>query len=148
MPARSVGLNLAIAILLVCLAATPNSRADEPAAPQPAPASATPAAPDFQQQIAPMLIKSCSRCHNGSDPAGKLDLTTQAGALAAGEERQAAVVPGKPGESYLLDRLKAGEMPPEGKGEPLSADEVALAFGLDRGRSGLARRVECSARLN
>ena len=125
LPARSLGLNLAIAIL-VCLAAIRSARADEPAAAQPAPPSPAATAPDFQQQIAPILIKSCSRCHNGSDPAGKLDLTTQAGALAAGESGQAAIVPGKPGESYLLDRLKDGEMPPEGKGDPLSADEVAL----------------------
>jgi hypothetical protein len=78
--------------------------------------------PDFERQIAPLLIRSCLGCHNASDSAGGLDLTERDRALAGGESGQAAIVPGKVDESYLVDRLRDGEMPPEGKGQPLSAE--------------------------
>ena len=37
------------------------------------------AGPDFERQIAPILIRNCLRCHNASDPAGGLDLTREKG---------------------------------------------------------------------
>jgi mono/diheme cytochrome c family protein len=105
--------------------------AEEPAATAPAAeiaasAATSPGAPDFERQIAPLLIKNCVKCHNGSDPAGELNLTTREGILAAGDSSEASVVPGQPEKSYLIQRLTDGEMPPKGKSEPLSAEQVAL----------------------
>ncbi|HEY1786363.1 MAG TPA: DUF1549 domain-containing protein, partial [Pirellulales bacterium] len=84
------------------------------------------AAPDFERQIAPIFIRNCLRCHNASDPAGGLDLTNRGHALAGGESGAASIVPGKIDESYLLDRVGEGEMPPSGKGQPISAEQIAL----------------------
>jgi hypothetical protein len=81
---------------------------------------------DFQSQIAPLLIRSCVACHNASDPAGGLNLTRRDKALAGGESGRAAIVPGDTAASHLLERLTAGEMPPEGKGARLSAEQIAL----------------------
>ncbi len=72
------------------------------------------------------MIRNCLGCHNTSDPAGGLDLTDRGRAQAGGESGTAAIAPGKPEESHLLERLQAGEMPPEGKGQPLSEEQIAL----------------------
>jgi mono/diheme cytochrome c family protein len=109
--------------------------ADEPSPPAPpaestAPPKDTAAAPagavDFERQIAPLLIRNCLRCHNASESSGELNLSDRAAALKPGESGQAAIVPGHADQSYLLDRLHEGEMPPEGKGDRLSAEQIAM----------------------
>jgi Protein of unknown function (DUF1553)/Protein of unknown function (DUF1549)/Planctomycete cytochrome C/F5/8 type C domain len=79
---------------------------------------------DFERQIAVTLARHCAECHNGSDPAGGLDLTRHEAALKGGESGQGAIVPGKPAQSYLVERIAAGEMPPEGKGARVGAAEL------------------------
>ncbi len=64
------------------------------------------APPDFDRQIAPILASHCTDCHSGAKPKGKLDLTRKAGAAET-------VVPGKPADSVLWQRVAAGEMPPK-----------------------------------
>lgn len=89
-------------------------------------ASALAAQPvDFEREIAPVLIGTCVGCHNGSDPAGGLNLTTAATSLAGGESESPAIVAGKGPESPLVARIRAGEMPPEGKGPRPSEAEIA-----------------------
>jgi len=64
------------------------------------------AAPDFDRAVAPLLVRRCLDCHSGPKPKGKLDLS----------RRQAArevIIPGKPSESTLWQRVQAGEMPPK-----------------------------------
>lgn len=80
----------------------------------------------FEKNVAPLLATRCLGCHDAADPKGGLDLTRRATALAGGESGVPAVIPGKTDESYLLDRVVSGEMPPERKGQPLSQDEIAL----------------------
>ena len=87
--------------------------------------SAISAEPDFERQIAPILTRNCLGCHHENEAAGKLDLSDAAGARAGGESGAAAIAPGNVAGSYLIERIRAGEMPPAGKGTPLSADEVA-----------------------
>jgi hypothetical protein len=83
--------------------------------------------PDFERQVAPILLKRCVECHHGLNPAGHLDLSRRAGALTGGDSGP-AVIPGKPADSPLLHRIAAGEMPPPLKGvpQPLPADEIEL----------------------
>ncbi len=80
---------------------------------------------EFARDVAPILVKHCAECHNGSDPAGGLNLTERDTALAGGDSGQPAIVPGRPQESHLFERIRDGEMPPEGKGERLSDGERA-----------------------
>ncbi len=79
----------------------------------------------FEKSIAPLLATRCLGCHDAADPKGELDLSRRKGALAGGESGELAISPGKVRESYLLDRVSSREMPPEGKGEPLTKDEVS-----------------------
>jgi hypothetical protein len=66
----------------------------------------------FEKDIRPIFRAHCYDCHGATaDVKGKLDLRLVR-FLQKGGESGAAIVAGKPGESYLLDRLRAGEMPP------------------------------------
>jgi hypothetical protein len=86
-------------------------------------ASAAPPSGDFERDIAPLVARHCLGCHNASEASGGLVLVDRAHALAGGDSG-AALVPGKPDESLLIQRLRDGSMPPEGKGEALTAEQV------------------------
>ena len=83
--------------------------------------------PDFEKGVAPLLVRRCLGCHNASEAKGGLVLTTREGLLRGGESG-AALAPGKPEESHLLERVEKGEMPPEekGKSKALPKAEVEL----------------------
>ncbi|MCA9215865.1 MAG: PSD1 domain-containing protein [Planctomycetales bacterium] len=80
---------------------------------------------DFESDVAPVLIKRCVECHQGNDPAGGLDLTSRTTMLAGGESGN-PVDFANVDESYLLQRIVDGEMPPEKQGKPqrLADDEI------------------------
>ncbi|MEX0675645.1 MAG: DUF1553 domain-containing protein [Pirellulales bacterium] len=97
---------------------------------------------DFERHIAPLLERHCVACHNAGETSGGLDLTRQAAVLAGGESGSPAVVPGEPANSYLVERLRAGEMPPEGKGRPVAAEDLArIEKWIASGASWPAERV-------
>ena len=79
------------------------------------------AADSLESNAAALVARHCVECHNGSDKKGGLDLTRRAGALAGGD-RGAALVPNNTGESLLLKRIEAGEMPPQER-TPLTEEE-------------------------
>ena len=80
----------------------------------------------FERDVRPILKARCFQCHGeGGKREGNLDLRLRR-LLVAGGDSGAAIVPGKPEESYLLDRLKAGEMPPGKEAEKLTAKEIGL----------------------
>ena len=82
---------------------------------------------DFERQLAPLIMRRCLECHNSVEASGGLDLSRRETALAGGESG-AAIVPGKPEASYAIERVSAGEMPPEknGKRQALAAEETKL----------------------
>ena len=47
---------------------------------------------NFHEEVAPILVRSCIECHNGSNAKGGLSLETLASALKGGEEGPAIVV--------------------------------------------------------
>ena len=86
----------------------------------------------FVKSVAPILERRCLECHGAegnadAPPKGKLSLTTRAAALRGGESG-AAVVPGKPDESLLLDFVRhdalGKALMPKNR-EPLTKAEVA-----------------------
>ena len=83
------------------------------------------AEPDFEKDIAPLLVRRCLECHSSGEKKGELDLSTYQSATAGGESGPAL---GKPGESLLLKRITSGEMPPksQGKTRKLPEKEIAL----------------------
>ncbi len=81
--------------------------------------------PRFEQSIAPIFNNQCLECHNATEKAGGLDLTTRAGLMAGGNSGE-AVISGNADESLLIQRVVDGEMPPkkQGKPRPLSGKDV------------------------
>ncbi len=79
-------------------------------------ASAAGADSDFNRDVAPILVKRCLECHSDHEPMGGLVLTTRANLLKGGDGG-AALSLAAPREGLLLERVVAGEMPPEQRGE-------------------------------
>ena len=82
-------------------------------------------APDFERDVAPILVKHCLECHQPNKKSGELNLATATGLLAGGEQGK-SVIAGKPDESLLIERITAGEMPPKDAKEtrPLSDSQI------------------------
>lgn len=81
----------------------------------------------FESKIRPVLVEHCYSCHSADakELQGSLLVDSREGLLAGGDSG-AALVPGKPAESLLLEALKyeTYEMPPAGK----LPDEVIADF--------------------
>ncbi len=103
-------------------------------------ASAQDGAVDFEKQILPLLKEKCFKCHEKEHedkgkikkPKGGLRLDGAAVIMKGGKEYpDENVVAGKPDASWLLKTMALPEsddlaMPPEGKGDRVSAEEQAL----------------------
>ncbi|MFL5343007.1 MAG: c-type cytochrome domain-containing protein [Gemmataceae bacterium] len=82
----------------------------------------------FISDVAPILKENCFACHDAKKRSGKLDMTSFEKFLAGGAS-DSPVAAGKPEDSYLLELVAARgqkRMPPEGKGQPLSKQQVGV----------------------
>ncbi len=73
-----------------------------------------PNTPSFRDDIRPLLETKCWRCHSGKTRRKDLDLSSEAG-IFKGSESGAVIIPGKPGESLLYEKVHSGKMPPAKK---------------------------------
>ena len=80
--------------------------------------------PSYEEDIAPLLQKSCGRCHGEKQQKASLRLETPA-AIRSGGESGPVIVPGNPDESLLFELVRDGEMPP-GKKNRLAPESVDL----------------------
>lgn len=84
---------------------------------------------DFARDIKPIFEKSCLRCHGPEKPKSGFRLDNRAAALKGGDDG-VDILPGNSGKSplihYVARLVPDMEMPPEGKGEPLTTNQVAL----------------------
>jgi uncharacterized membrane protein len=82
----------------------------------------------FKQKIQPILTNHCLECHSTETrAAGGLRLD-EGDAVLTGGRTGAAVVPGKPDDSLLIQRVLATEVKkrmPKGEDDPLSAEDIA-----------------------
>jgi mono/diheme cytochrome c family protein len=124
-PARSIAwLALRAGIPMAVLAANPG-------------VGASPDPPD----ALPILLRHCAACHGATRPEAGLDLRTRASILKGGKSGP-ALVPGKPDESLILQKIRAGEMPPrpllvEACVKPVEpAEAEALALWIRAGAPG------------
>ncbi len=72
--------------------------------------------PDFENDVAPLLIRRCLECHQSANPSGGLSLQSAAD-LSKGGDSGAVLVPKLVKESRLIERVVVGEMPPLKHGE-------------------------------
>ena len=77
------------------------------------------AAPVTEDDVLPIVLLRCTPCHGLRRQEGGLDLHTRAAMLKGGKSGP-ALVPGKPDESLIVKKLRAGEMPPK-----LGLDDVS-----------------------
>jgi len=84
------------------------------------PAADGPALEFFEKEVRPVLATRCQGCHGPEKQKGGLRLDSRRAALAGGDSG-AAVVPGDPGASPLVDAINYGasvQMPPKSKLPP------------------------------
>src|SRR5262249_26091170 len=122
-----------LSLSCVVRAADPAPAAAVPAA-APAPAATIPPASTmkdvtFDAHIKPIFDKACVNCHGPKKSSGGLKLDSLANTLKGGEEGK-VLTPGS-GEKSALVRATARvkgikAMPPNNKGEPLTAEQVGL----------------------
>lgn len=103
----------------------------------------------FEKRIRPVLVTHCYECHSaGKKKQGGLLLDSRA-AIRRGGDSGPGVVPGKPGESQLIDALRyeSFEMPPKGKlSKAVIADFVKwIRIGAPDPREGNVDPAEDSA---
>ena len=90
---------------------------------------------DYVQDIKPILARRCYSCHGALKQKNELRLDTAALVIKGGSGGP-AIVPGKSGESLLVEAITGTEgaklMPPEG--EPLTPEQIAkLRAWIDQG---------------
>lgn len=82
----------------------------------------------FRRDLAPILVRRCQGCHSNRKTEGRYAVHTFASLLKPGESGNPSIVPGKPDESYLLEKLLETDeglrMPQED--DALSATEIQL----------------------
>jgi len=106
-------LPLVLALVVVLCALTPTGVAED-----------APAAVNFETEVRPLLRAYCLDCHGAQEQAeGGLDLRLRR-LIVQGGDSGPAVVPGDSHASLLLQRVRAGEMPPTQK--KLAPDEIEL----------------------
>ena len=85
----------------------------------------------FAEQILPIFQKRCAKCHGGEDENGEVLTEVSLSLLEyervmVGSEFGSVVEAGDPDGSFLIDMITAGDMPPEGEGDKVPEEEIAL----------------------
>jgi hypothetical protein len=85
---------------------------------------------NFDRDILPIFNTSCLRCHGPPKAKSHFRLDYREGALAGGDDNTNDVVPGDSRNSLLIAYVAGQDpdmqMPPAGKGEPLTPQQIAL----------------------
>ncbi len=94
-------------------------------------------APDYTQDVAPILTKYCAGCHNDGDKEGDLSLETFA-AIQRGTDDGPALLPGDAAGSRMIRVLTGAEpaMPPEDEPQPTADEVTVLSRWIDSGAKG------------
>lgn len=83
----------------------------------------------FARDIKPLFEKSCVKCHGAEKQKGKLRLDSLEATLKGGENGE-ILKKGKSVESPLVHSVarldEDSAMPPEGKGDPLTKEQIGL----------------------
>ena len=103
---RPAGMILAtLAVTIVLAASTQTLAAEEQQVPAKATASLT------HHDVIPILLRRCTVCHGARKQEAGLDLRTR-DSLIRGGKSGPALVPGKPDESLIIQKIRSGQMPP------------------------------------
>jgi hypothetical protein len=85
---------------------------------------------DFAHDIRPIFEDNCLRCHGPQKPRSNFRLDNRDAALAGGDDNKHDIVPGDSSKSkliaYVSRQVPDMEMPPVGKGTPLTTNQIVL----------------------
>lgn len=92
----------------------------------------------FDRDIRPIFETSCLRCHGPEKPKSHFRLDNRVAALKGGDANPDDIVPGDSSESllirYVARKVPDMEMPPIGKGDPLTPQQIdLLRIWIDQG---------------
>ena len=83
----------------------------------------------YTKDIQPIFKKSCYKCHGEEKQKGKLRLDSLSAAMKGGEDGE-VIIAGKSEKSPLVQAVSGavedGLMPPDGKGDPLTKEQIGL----------------------
>ena len=119
--------HLIVCLLLSTLAANPFAVAEE--SDQKTAEADESTQVSYHEQIEPIFRRNCFGCHHGAKQLGQYMMTDFKSLVGGGESENAAIVPGKPDESYLIEQItKTGDRAemPKAPSKPLSDVEVEL----------------------
>jgi hypothetical protein len=138
-----------VAIVFACAARLPNLLAADSQTNLPPPADIT---VNFDHDIRPVLETSCLRCHGPQKPRSHFRLDYREGALAGGDDNTNDIVPGDSTNSlliaYVARRVPDMEMPPVGRGESLTPQQIALLRAwIDQGANWTTTNQELTSAL-
>lgn len=77
--------------------------------------------------------EKCSACHSGDEAEAQFNVDTLS-QLMAGSEKGASIVPGKPQESLLWNKIKSNEMPPEDEEKLTEAEKKKIQQWIQTGK--------------
>jgi len=109
----------------------------------------TSAAPDFQNDIAPILRQYCAGCHNNDEPEAEFSVETYANLMKGGESK-VAIIPGNPEKSYFIQTIthtKKPHMPPRKEPQLNQAQIQTLQEWVKAGAQGPARDISILSNL-
>src|SRR5438445_6484703 len=100
--------------------------------------AAVKAAVEFDRDVKPIFESTCFRCHGPEKPKSHFRLDNRESALRGGENNKDDIVPGDSAKSklihYVSRLVEDMEMPPPGKGEPLTPEQIGvLRAWIDQG---------------
>src|SRR5579872_168818 len=122
---------LVVSAILIAALAAPAAERKSPPRPD---ATLTATGLTFEREVRPILRAHCFDCHGSQNVRkGELDLRLRRSMVKGGESGP-AIQPQHPEESYLLDRIKSGEMPPGD--QKLSPKEIAVIERSEERREG------------
>ncbi|HEU5123670.1 MAG TPA: c-type cytochrome domain-containing protein [Verrucomicrobiae bacterium] len=85
---------------------------------------------DFDRDIRPIFENACFRCHGSERPKSRFRLDDRESALKGGRNNSDDIVPGHSEQSRLIRYVARLDedmaMPPEGKGDALTPEQIAL----------------------
>ena len=85
----------------------------------------------YKEDVLPIFQKRCAKCHGGKDEEGEVVaevslIVIDYERLMMGSEFGPVVTAGDPEDSWLLEMITEGDMPPEGEGDKVPEEEIAV----------------------
>lgn len=85
----------------------------------------------YKEDVLPIFQKRCARCHGATDEEGEVVaevslIVINYERLMMGSEFGPVITAGDPVDSWLLEMITEGDMPPEGEGDKVPEEEIAV----------------------